>query len=385
MKKIGIIGSTGSIGTQTLEVVRELERQAPGSFRVVCLSCGRNTELLIRQAREFDVRELCVKSENDASLVRKRLGRGFNVTSGTEGLCGLASSQMDVLVTAVVGMSGILPTLCAIRQGTAVALANKETLVAAGEIVMREAKLRGVPILPVDSEHSAVFQCLRAINRNELKGIVLTCSGGPFRGYTREMLQNVTVKDALSHPTWNMGGKITIDSATLMNKGLEVIEAARLYGLSANEIEVAVHPQSIIHSMIRTCDGGILAQMGYPSMKLPIQYALSFPDRLPGAEPQLDFSKVRELTFEKPDTGVFEALPLAYQALKTGGTLPACMNAANEKAVKLFLEGRIAFTAVTEIVKNEMEKHAVIADPSIDDIINVSREVYENAGKEYCA
>ena len=198
------------------------------------------------------------------------------------------------------------------------------------------------------------------------------------------MLQNVTVKDALSHPTWNMGGKITIDSATLMNKGLEVIEAARLYGLSANEIEVAVHPQSIIHSMIRTCDGGILAQMGYPSMKLPIQYALSFPDRLPGAEPQLDFSKVRELTFEKPDTGVFEALPLACEALKTGGTLPACMNAANEKAVKLFLDGRIAFTAVTEIVKNEMEKHAVIADPSIDDIINVSREVYENAGKEYC-
>ena len=380
MKKIGIIGSTGSIGTQTVEVVRALNRQNPGSFQVVCLSCGSNIDLLVRQALELDVRSLCVSSAADASELSKRLGRGYNVLSGEEGLCELASMEMDILVTAVVGMSGIMPTLCAIRKGTAIALANKETLVAAGEIVMREAGLRGVPVLPVDSEHSAVFQCLRAIDRNALKSIVLTCSGGPFRGFTREMLKTVTAGDALSHPTWNMGGKITIDSATLMNKGLEVIEAARLYGLTADRIEVVVHPQSIIHSMIRTCDGGIIAQMGIPSMKLPIQYALTYPARLPDAEPQLDFAKVRELTFEEPDTEVFEALPLAYEALRIGGTMPACLNAANEKAVRLFLEGKIGFTAVTEIVREEMEKHSVIGDPAIEEIIAVSREVYSRAG-----
>ena len=381
MKKIGIIGSTGSIGTQTLEVIRELNRQIPGSFQVVCLSCGSNIDLLIRQAVEFGVRDLCAASKEAAAEAAERLGRGYNVYSGADGLCLLASMDMDVLVTAVVGMSGIMPTLCAVKKGTAIALANKETLVAAGETVMKEAAVRGVPILPVDSEHSAVFQCLRAVKREELEGIVLTCSGGPFRGYSRKMLENVTAVDALSHPTWNMGGKITIDSATLMNKGLEVIEAARLYGLSAGEIEVVVHPQSVIHSMIRTRDGGILAQMGVPSMKLPIQYALTYPDRLPGAEPALDFSKTRELTFEAPDTEVFEALPLAFEALRTGGTMPACMNAANEKAVRLFLDGKIGFTAITEIVKKEMEKHSVIREPSIEDIMGVSREVYASAGE----
>lgn len=380
MKKIGIIGSTGSIGTQTVEVIRELSVIEPGSFRVSALACGSSVEEMAKQAREFDVRLLCTGTKAGAERLKEMLAdMKPEILYGPEGLKELASSDMDVLVTAIVGMAGIEPTLEAIKRGTDIALANKETLVAAGEIVMREAKSRGVSILPVDSEHSAVFQCLRGIKRDELEKIILTCSGGPFRTYPKEKLSGVTPEMALGHPTWNMGGKITVDSATLMNKGLEVIEAARLYSVGFSDIEVTVHPQSIVHSMIKTKDGAVLAQLGCPSMKLPIQYALTYPDRLPCNVPALDFEKGLALTFEKPDAEKFPCLGLAVSAGKEGGSMPACMNAANEKAVKLFLDGEIRFTDIPEIVEKAMNLHHKIIDPSAEDIIRVSNETYATA------
>lgn len=381
MKKIGIIGSTGSIGTQTLEVIRELSGQKPDSFRVSALACGNSVETMAAQAREFGVKLLCTATKEGAEKVRELLKDiKPTVLYGPEGLRELAAGDMDMLVTAIVGMAGIEPTLEAIKKGTDIALANKETLVAAGELVMSEAKARGVSILPVDSEHSAVFQCLRCVKRRQLSKIILTCSGGPFRTYPAEKLSEVTPEMALGHPTWNMGGKITIDSATLMNKGLEVIEAARLYSTGFDDIEVTIHPQSIVHSMIKMRDGAVIAQLGCPSMKLPIQYALTYPDRYFCNVPDLDFQKGLSLTFEKPDRSKFPCLDLAISAGREGGSMPACMNAANEKAVRLFLDGKAKFTDIPKIVEKAMNLHKKIKKPTAEEILAVSYETYETAG-----
>lgn len=381
MKKIGIIGSTGSIGTQTLEVIRELSGQKPDSFRVSALACGNSVETMAAQAREFGVKLLCTATKEGAEKVRELLkDMKPTVLYGPEGLRELAAGDMDMLVTAIVGMAGIEPTLEAIKKGTDIALANKETLVAAGELVMSEAKARGVSILPVDSEHSAVFQCLRCVKRRQLSKIILTCSGGPFRTYPAEKLSEVTPEMALGHPTWNMGGKITIDSATLMNKGLEVIEAARLYSTGFDDIEVTIHPQSIVHSMIKMRDSAVIAQLGCPSMKLPIQYALTYPDRYFCNVPDLDFQKGLSLTFEQPDRSKFPCLDLAISAGREGGSMPACMNAANEKAVRLFLDGKAKFTDIPKIVEKAMNLHKNIKKPTAEEILAVSYETYETAG-----
>jgi len=380
MKNIGIIGSTGSIGTQTLEVIRELSGQKPDSFRVSALACGNSVETMAAQAREFGVKLLCTATKEGAEKVRELLkDMKPTVLYGPEGLRELAAGDMDMLVTAIVGMAGIEPTLEAIKKGTDIALANKETLVAAGELVMSEAKARGVSILPVDSEHSAVFQCLRCVKRRQLSKIILTCSGGPFRTYPAEKLSEVTPEMALGHPTWNMGGKITIDSATLMNKGLEVIEAARLYSTGFDDIEVTIHPQSIVHSMIKMRDGAVIAQLGCPSMKLPIQYALTYPDRYFCNVPDLDFQKGLSLTFEQPDRSKFPCLDLAISAGREGGSMPACMNAANEKAVRLFLDGKAKFTDIPKIVEKAMNLHKKIKKPTAEEILAVSYETYETA------
>jgi len=376
LKNIGIIGSTGSIGTQTLEVISELNQLEPGSFNVVCLSCGKKTDLLEKQIRDFNVKYACVEDEADAIRLEKSLSDiGTKVFFGDEGLKTIAGLTMDILVTAIVGMRGIVPTVTAIRNGTDIALANKETLVAAGSIVMSEAAKYGVKILPVDSEHSAIFQCLQGFKREELSKIILTCSGGPFRTYKKEDLSKVTLETALNHPTWKMGGKITIDCASLMNKGLEVIEARWLYDMPVDKIEVVVHPQSIVHSMVRTRDGAVLAQLGVPSMKLPIQYALTFPDRVPSKVNELDFFTNNNLTFEKPDTERFPCLNLAYEAGRIGGSLPACMNAANEKAVSMFFKGEISFNDIPKVVSKAMESHNVISNPTLEEILEISNEI----------
>ncbi len=381
MKKIGIIGSTGSIGTQTLEVITELNNLGDPGYEVVALSCGRNVELIAEQAKKFDVHYLCVDSEASAAKLKELLGDfKAEIFTGPNGLNQIAALDMDYLVTAIVGMRGIEPTVTAIRHGTDIALANKETLVAAGEIVTREAKSHGVRILPVDSEHSAIFQCLQGINRDELESIILTCSGGPFRNYAIGELEKVTLESALNHPTWKMGGKITIDCASLMNKGLEVIEAHWLYDMPYENIEVIVHPESIVHSMIRTVDGAALAQLGVPSMKLPIQYALTYPLRVKGLVKRPDFAEISEIHFEKPDIVRFPSLKMAYEAGKEGGTMPAAMNAANERAVDMFFKGQIKFTEIPRVVLNTMEKHQTIKNPSLDEILEVNRACYELAG-----
>ncbi len=383
MRKIGIIGSTGSIGTQTLEVIKELNGAGEYSFEVVALSAGSNAELLAKQAREFNVPLLCIDTEEGAAYLKKELeDLNPEILVGEEGLCALAASEMDVLVTAIVGMRGIRPTLCAIEKGTEIALANKETLVAAGEVVMEAAQKRGVRILPVDSEHSAVLQCLQGEKREEVDKIILTASGGPFRQMPASELEKVTAADALKHPTWNMGGKITIDCASLMNKGLEVIEARWLYDMPYDKIDVVVHPQSIIHSMVRYNDNSVIAQLGVPSMKLPIQYALTFPTRVKSCVPQLDLAKIGTLTFEAPDTERFPCLALAYEAGRTGGTLPAVMNAANEAAVALFFKGKISFNGISRVVSSAMDKHKTIIKPSAEDILAVSKEVYDKVLKD---
>lgn len=383
MKRIGILGSTGSIGTQTLSVVRELngrpETQSNPHIQVCALSAGRNLERLAQQAIEFNVPVLCIEREEDVEALRALLGaHKAEIFVGSEGLCQLAAGPMDLLVTAIVGMRGLKPTLTAIRQGTDIALANKETLVAAGSIVMQAAKEQGVKILPVDSEHSAVFQCLRSAGRGgsrETEKIILTASGGPFRGYTKEQLEEVTLEAALNHPTWKMGGKITVDCATMMNKGLEVIEAMHLFNMPVSQIDVVVHPQSIIHSMVMFQDGSVLAQMGNPDMKVPIQLALTDPYRAQSETRRLDLAEIGKLTFEKPDVAVFPCLRLAYQAAGKGGTLPAVMNGANEQAVEFFLKKQMKFTDVPYIIEQVMLGHEkgtgepYISQPTLEDII----------------
>lgn len=374
MKKIGILGSTGSIGTQTLEIVRNNK-----DLQVTALAAGRNTGKMEEQIREFQPKLAVMWGEEEAKELRERVSdTGTRVLSGMEGLLELAvETEMEVLVTAIVGMIGIRPTIAAIEAGKTIALANKETLVTAGHIIMPLAAKMQVPILPVDSEHSAIFQSMHGENRKRVSKILLTASGGPFRGKKRKDLSDITVEDALKHPNWSMGRKITVDSSTLVNKGLEVIEAKWLFGVEPSDIQVVVHPQSIIHSMVEYVDGGIMAQLGTPDMKLPIQYALFYPDRRPLPGKRVDFFALEQLTFEKPDTETFRGLQLAYEAAKAGGSLPTVFNAANEKAVALFIQRKIGFLQIPELIERSMGHHKVIENPSVEEILQAEAETYE--------
>ncbi|HEY9062378.1 MAG TPA: 1-deoxy-D-xylulose-5-phosphate reductoisomerase [Pseudobacteroides sp.] len=369
-KNISILGSTGSIGTQSLDVARNLK------IRVSGLSANGNLDLLEEQAREFMPKIVAINNDSLRDELKSRLkGLPIEVLSGLEGLKAVAAmDEVDTVVTSIVGIAGLIPTMEAIRKGKDIALANKETLVTAGSIVMSEAKKYNVNILPVDSEHSAIFQCLMGNNLNKVSKLILTASGGPFRGRTCEELMEVTLKDALKHPNWVMGSKITIDSASLMNKGLEVIEAKWLFDISADRIEVLIHPQSVIHSMVEYCDGSVMAQLGSPDMRIPIQFALTYPDRSDNEFSKLDLLKTRSLTFEEPDLNSFPCLGLAFDALKTGGTMPAVLNAANEVAVGLFLEEKIRFIDIPAIIEKAMEKHQKNKNPSLEDIIEVDRD-----------
>ena len=374
MKKIAILGSTGSIGTQTLEIVRKEE-----DLRVVALAAGTNVDLMEKQVREFRPALAAMWSEQAAKDLRERLSDlSVRVTCGMDGLLETAvCEESDVLVTAIVGMIGIRPTIAAIEHHKTIALANKETLVTAGHIIMPLAARNGVSILPVDSEHSAIFQSMHGENKNRVSKILLTASGGPFRGRTREQLASMTVEDALKHPNWSMGKKVTIDSASLVNKGLEVMEAKWLFDVDLKQIQVVVHPQSIIHSAVEYVDGGIMAQLGVPDMRLPIQYALFYPDRRPMDNGRVDFFKLRQLTFEEPDTKTFRGLELAYRAAETGGTLPTVFNAANEKAVALFLQKKITFLQIPELIESSMDVHRVIDNPTVEQILETEASTYE--------
>ncbi|MDO4304134.1 MAG: 1-deoxy-D-xylulose-5-phosphate reductoisomerase [Bacillota bacterium] len=377
MKRIGVLGSTGSIGTQTLDIVRNNR-----DLQVKALAAGSNVSKLEEQIREFKP-ELAVMWDQLAAqeLKIKIADTNTKVLCGMEGLLELAVyPEMDVLVTAVVGMIGIKPTIAAIEAGKTIALANKETLVTAGHIIMPLAEKRKVAILPVDSEHSAIFQSMHGENRERVSKILLTASGGPFRGKKREELLDITVEDALKHPNWSMGRKITVDSSTLVNKGLEVIEAKWLFGVEPEDIQVVVHPQSIIHSMVEYVDGGIMAQLGMPDMKLPIQYALFYPDRRPMEGKRVDFFKLGSISFERPDTDTFRGLAMAYEAIAVGGSMPTVFNAANEKAVALFLEKKIKFLEIYDLIQGAMENHKVIQSPSVEEILEAEAEAYEYIG-----
>ncbi|MDE7021806.1 MAG: 1-deoxy-D-xylulose-5-phosphate reductoisomerase [Lachnospiraceae bacterium] len=374
MKKIAILGSTGSIGTQTLEIVRNQP-----DLQVVSLAAGTNTALMEQQIREFRPRMAAMWSEEAAADLAARVAdMDVKIVSGMDGLLEISTlEEAETLVTAIVGMIGIRPTIAAIEQGKTIALANKETLVTAGQLIMPLAKKHGVSILPVDSEHSAIFQSLHGENRERVSKIILTASGGPFRGRKKEELGAMTIEDALKHPNWSMGKKVTIDSASLVNKGLEVMEARWLFDVPLEQIQVVIHPQSIIHSAVEYVDGGIMAQLGMPDMKLPIQYALFYPDRraLPGK--RVDFFALGQLTFEEPDTETFRGLGLAYEAARTGGSLPTVFNAANEKAVSLFIQRKIGFLQIPELIEQSMGHHKVIENPSVEEILQAEAETYE--------
>lgn len=374
MKNIAILGSTGSIGTQTLDVARKNE-----DLRVVAVSAGKSVEKLEEQIREFHPLLAAVWDEEAARDLKTRIAdTDTKVVSGMEGLLELASMpESDILVTAIVGMIGIRPTMEGIRAGKDIALANKETLVTAGHLIMPMAKEYGVSILPVDSEHSAIFQAIHGEENEEIHKLLITASGGPFRGRTTEELRNVTVADTLKHPNWVMGRKITVDSATLVNKGLEVMEAKWLFDMDLDHIQVVVQPQSIIHSMVEFKDGAIMAQLGTPDMRLPIQYALYYPHRRYLDGDRLDFTKLREITFEVPDMETFRGLPMAIQASREGGSMPTVFNAANELAVKKFLEEKIGFLDIYEIIAQSMERHKKIAHPDLDEILSVEQDTYQ--------
>lgn len=374
MKKIAILGSTGSIGTQTLEIVRE-----NSELQVVALAAGSNVELMERQIREFRPAVAAMWKEKAAEELKKRVADlEVKIVSKMDGLLEIATLEsVEILVTALVGMIGIRPTIAAIEQGKDIALANKETLVTAGHLIMPLAQKKGVSILPVDSEHSAIFQSMRGEKKEQVEKILLTASGGPFRGRKREELTQIQPRDALKHPNWSMGRKITIDSSTLVNKGLEVIEAKWLFDLTLEQIQVVIHPQSIIHSMVQYRDGGIIAQLGTPDMKLPIQYALFYPDRMPMKGKRVDFYELGTMTFEKPDISTFEGLALAYEAARIGGSMPTVYNAANEKAVSLFLEGKISYLGITELISDAMKHHQVIYNPNLEEILKTEQESYQ--------
>ena len=374
MKHVAIIGSTGSIGTQTLEIVRWNQ-----DIKICALSAGRNIDLLEKQAREFRPEIVGLWDEKLADELKDRLkDMDIRVVSGMDGLIEIAEYKTsDILVTAIVGMIGIRPTVAAIKAGKDIALANKETLVTAGHIIMPLAKEKGVSILPVDSEHSAIFQSLQGNTHDSIKKILLTASGGPFRGKSREFLKHVKLEDALKHPNWNMGRKITIDSATMVNKGLEVIEAKWLFDVAPENIQVVIQPQSIIHSMVEYKDGAVIAQLGTPDMKLPIQYALFYPERryMPGD--RLDFTKLSSIVIETPDMDTFLGLRYAYEAIGIGGSMPTVFNAANEYAVKQFLDRKIDFLDIYDIIRASMDHHKLIENPDIDEILATEQEVYE--------
>lgn len=374
MKKIAILGSTGSIGTQTLDIVSKND-----DLQVVGIAAGRNIDLLEKQIRRFSPKLAAVGDEKKAEELRLRVkDTNCKVVGGMDGLIELAVMQeAEMLVTAIVGMIGIRPTIAAICAGKNIALANKETLVTAGHIIMPLAKEHDVKILPVDSEHSAIFQALNGENPRTIERLLITASGGPFRGKKTAELKNIQVEDALKHPNWAMGQKITIDSATLVNKGLEVMEAKWLFDMDLDKIQVVVQPQSVIHSMIEFKDGSIIAQLGTPDMRLPIQYALYEGERKYLDGERLDFSKLASITFENPDMETFKGLSLAMQASKTGGSMPTVFNAANEKAVALFLSRKIGFLDIYEIIENTMNEHGLILNPTVEDILNIEQDVYK--------
>ena len=374
MKKIAILGSTGSIGTQTLDVVR-----ANGDIEVLGISAGHNVKKLEEQIREFHPRLVAVWEEDAAKELAVRVqDMNTRIVTGMDGLLELAAMpETDILVTAIVGMIGIRPTMEAIRAGKDIALANKETLVTAGHLIMPMAKEYGVQILPVDSEHSAIFQAIHGEKREEIHKLLITASGGPFRGKKREELAHVTVADTLKHPNWVMGQKITVDSATLVNKGLEVMEARWLFGVDLDHIQVVVQPKSIIHSMVEFKDGAVMAQLGTPDMRLPIQYALYYPERRYLDGDRLDFEALTQITFEKPDMDTFLGLPMAIEASGKGGSMPTVFNAANELAVKKFLEQKIGFLDIYEIIGQSMERHQVIENPDLDQILAAEQETYQ--------
>lgn len=380
-KRISVLGSTGSIGVQTLEVARNCGLDIKG------LAASKNIDLLEQQAREFRPEAVAVGDIVLAEVLRKRLsGTGIEVLQGPEGVTTIAGMDgVDMVLNAIVGIAGLAPTMEAVKKGTDIALANKESLVTAGSIVMREAKRNGAAVIPVDSEHAAVFQCLACGKAEEVSKIILTASGGPFRGMKKEELRGVTVEEALRHPNWSMGKKITVDSATLMNKGLEVIEARWLFGVEPDKIEVVVHPQSIIHSMVEFIDGSVIAQMSHPDMKMVIQYVLLYPERRRNNYCKLDFAENGCLTFEKPDYDAFPCLGLAFEALREGGTMPAVLNGANEAAVELFLKGLIGFEQIPALISEVMQKHLPIASPVLADIFEADRrarqQVYILAGQ----
>lgn len=375
IKKISLLGSTGSIGTQTLDVVRAYEDR----LKVVALAAGTNVDLMEKQVREFKPSLAVMYDEKAALELRERLKDiDVKISAGMEGLIEAATVlDANIVLTAVVGMIGIRPTIAAIKAKKDIALANKETLVCAGHIIMPLAKEMGVKILPVDSEHSAIFQSLNGERHNKISKILLTASGGPFRGMKTDELRTKTVEDALKHPNWSMGRKITIDSASLVNKGLEVMEAAWLFDVPLDSIQVLIHPQSILHSAVEYEDGAVIGQMGTPDMKLPIQYALFYPDRLPMNNEKLALYKIAGMTFELPDMETFRGLKLAISAAKTAGSMPTVFNAANEKAVAAFLEKKIGFLEIYDIIENAMKSHKVIDNPTVDDILNAEREVYD--------
>ncbi len=386
MKNVVILGSTGSIGTQSLEVIEEKQ-----GFSVLALSANSNIELTEKQVRKFKPKFVVIPKEDKAKELRVKIKDTYTkVLSGKESLEEIAAlPEADIVITGIVGIAGLLPTLSAVESGKRIGLANKETLVTAGDIVMSNAKKTGAEIIPVDSEHSAIFQCMAArVNdknyEQELKRIILTASGGPFFGRSKEELKNVTVGDALKHPNWSMGAKITIDSATLMNKGLEVLEAKSLFGVSLSKVDVLVHRQSIVHSMVEFSDNAVIAQLGVPDMKLPIQYALTYPERLSMSGNRLNLTKT-PLTFEEPDTDTFKCLKLAYKAGQVGGTMPTVLNGANEAAVDLFLNGKIKFLDIADIIEMALRAHKNIENPGISDILEAdswAREyVYTNLHK----
>lgn len=382
MKKIAILGSTGCIGTQTLDIVRE-----QGDIQVVAMAAGSNISLLEAQMREFKPSLVSVWDEKKAKELRTNTkDLGIKIVSGMEGLLEVSViPESEILVTAIVGMLGIRPTIAAIKAGKKIALANKETLVTAGHIIIPLAKEYKVPILPVDSEHSAIFQSLQGAGDNKISRILLTASGGPFRGRKADELKNIQVEDALKHPNWSMGRKITIDSSTLVNKGLEVMEAKWLFDVALDQIQVVVHPQSVIHSAVEYQDGAVIAQLGTPDMRLPIQYALYYPERRNLSGRRLDLFEIADLTFEKPDTDTFRGLALAYQAMEKGGNIPTVYNAANEKAVSLFLDRKISYLEITELIEACMENAEFIDHPDVDEILGTEAAAYEFIEKKMSA
>ncbi len=382
LKKISILGSTGSIGTQTLEVVAE-----HGDIEVTALACGRNIKLLEEQMRQFYPKLVAVENEMLAEELRVRTSDlGIPVMSGMDGLIAVATEEhAQMVVTAIVGMLGVRPTIAAIEAHKDIALANKETLVTAGHLIIPLAQKCGVKILPVDSEHSAIFQSLQGNEHNAIHKILLTASGGPFRGKTKEELKEMQVEDALKHPNWSMGRKVTIDSSTLVNKGLEVMEAKWLFGVELDRIEVVVHPQSVIHSAVEYEDGAVIAQLGTPDMRLPIQYALYYPDRRTLSGKRLDLFALHELTFEKPDTDTFKGLSLAFDAMRRGGNIPTptVLNAANEKAVALFLDRKISYLQITDMIEEAMTHSTFIQHPNVEEILETEQETYRFIGDRW--